>query len=144
MPTEEASNVVNDLGIVGSLGVVILILVVALIWVIKNMRGTLDETLKYSMKAEHAVNGVGEGEHRLFDKVHLIQEQVTMLLDFQKDHERRGWRSLPDDLNTAAGLTQTIRSLQDHDSHIQETLDRIETRLIQHVEWEEKEKYNHG
>jgi hypothetical protein len=146
VPTEEAKDAVNTLGLVGTLAAVILMLVVALLWVVKSIRTDSATAAHYSQKAEHAVNGVGEEEHRLFDKVHMIQGCVEKLVAADEDFAKKGWLSLPPDISTASSLTSTIRDLQQNDRNINSALERIEKTLNHHIHWEETIKYreNHG
>lgn len=84
--------------------------------------------------ANQAVNNTsGPGEHRLYDKVTAMQNDLEQLVEAQDDFTEKGWRSLPDDIATAVGLTEVIRDLQHEDLDITAHLHRIETVLVEHV-----------
>lgn len=65
-----------------------------------------------STAANRATNGTGPGEHRLYDMVSHIREEISVLTEAQADFHRRGWRNLPDDLNDATKLTLKLRGLE--------------------------------
>jgi len=102
---------------------------------------TAKEGLKQATQANSAVNNIGPGEHRLYDKVKHIEEAVTKLVTLQEQFDAHGWETLPPDLNTAVGLTVSIRDLQNHYASTQEKLDQIILSLQEHVEWEMQAKY---
>jgi hypothetical protein len=70
--------------------------------------------------ANMATNGIGEGEHRLYDMVSHIRDEISVLTEAQADFHRRNWRNLPDDLNDAMKLTLKVRQLEAADKADQE------------------------
>lgn len=140
-----ASNVTHDqitVIVLGLLGTTI----ATLVWVIKN-GSRVKETSDYAQIAAHqssaankAVNNVGPGDHTLYDMVAAIKEDVLELKAEVKDvrAEQRafashGWETLPDDMNTAVALTQTIRGLQNGHSAVHDKLDSIAAELRAHI-----------
>lgn len=137
---------------VAVLGSVLLSMVGLLVWLIKQQRSanaTADETLS-------AVNGVGPGEHRLYQRVAMIASDVEQLVDTQKQFRDLGWQNLPDGrdgtpaLHDAVQLTQTISSLQQAErdnraAHAQllDGIDQINRRLTDHDQWERSVKWPH-
>ena len=110
--------------------------IAALVWVIKSGRLAKDSNEQIAA-VNRAVNDIGPGEHRLWDKIDNIEKAVVHLEHDQETFDSHGWETLPADLNTAVGLTTTIRDLQD--GH--KKLDRIIAMLGEHVEWEMSQKY---
>lgn len=137
----EPDKVVDNLGVTGTLALVILMLTIIIVWLIKASNGPIKEAAYFSKKAEHAVNGVGEGDHRLYDRVDMIAQEVSSLLEFREEYRKSGWELLPTDIGNAISLTTTIRALQASTIDIKESLDKIEELLLKHVEWEQTEKY---
>jgi Na+-translocating ferredoxin:NAD+ oxidoreductase RnfG subunit len=98
--------------------------------------------------ANRAVNNVGPGEHSLWDQVSFVREDVMELVEAQRDFAKRGWQTLPEDISTAARLTETIRDLQhsaatnqaEHDRIIAK-IDTLADSLREHDRWE-RERYD--
>lgn len=111
MSPDSAVSAANDLGVIGVLAVVILLLVFGLVYVIKTY-AVAKVAASESAAANAAVNNTGPGEHRLYDKLTTLAAEVAHLREAQEDFAERGWRALPDDIATGAGLTVTIRDLQ--------------------------------
>ena len=116
----------------------------ALVWVIRNGRLARDSNVQISA-VNRAVNDVGPGEHRLYDKVTHNSETLARVEDAlvrlqldQETFDSHGWETLPQDINTAVGLTTTIRDLQN--GH--KKLDKIIAMLSEHVEWEIGQKHS--
>lgn len=103
-----------DPGIVAALGVVVTMLTGALVLMAK----TLIETRQVNA----AVNNVPEGGESLFAQIAALQVGVDRLLKGEEDFVSKGWRSLPEDLNSGAKLTQAIRDLQSFDKQVEEAL----------------------
>lgn len=130
-----------DAFIVGTLGMICVMLVAGLIYLVKTFRTTKE--------TEKSVNNVRPGEPTLREiagltaqRVEDLADDVNTLVEAQAEFQRAGWASLPDDINTSAKLTETIRGLQGCDKDIQNALKRIEDTLIEHAEWE-KETIHH-
>lgn len=102
-----------DPSIVAALGVVVTMLAGSLVLMAK----TLIETRQVNA----AVNSVPEGEG-LFAQIATLQVGVDRLLLGEEDFVSKGWRSLPEDLNSGAKLTQAIRDLQSFDKQVEEAL----------------------
>ena len=102
-----------------------------------------------SREANAAVNDVGTGELRIYEKVSRIDDVVGRLEKHQDDFDAKGWETgLPVDMNSAPKLTETIRGLQHqaelHSAHfdtVNGKLDKVLEDLTAHVEWEMKQKY---
>ena len=148
--TEATPEVVESLGLVGSLGVVILLLVGALLYLVASARKQIDSVEHHAKAANRAVNNVGPGEHRMYDKIEMIRANVESLVQAHEEFAKRGWQTLPDDLATSSALTSTIRELQHADRMVKHGLDdlafaisKIDTKITNHVEWEESQKYPH-
>ena len=109
-------------------------------YVIKNA-STSKRGLEQATQANSAVNNIGPGEHRLYDKITGIEASVQKLIEIQEKFSDHGWETLPPDLNTAVGLTVTIRELQHSYHTVNGKLDEILINLQEHVEWEMQEKY---
>lgn len=78
--------------------------VATLVWVIRSG--------KYVRSTDDAVNGIGPGQHRLYDKVDAICESVEKLNAWHEEMQEQGWSHLPPDLHDSVGITLTIRELQ--------------------------------
>lgn len=118
--------------------------IAALVFTIRNSR-TSQVAAEQATAANSAVNNVGEGRHNLYDMVEHIKEDVTGLKRDQETFDSHGWETLPADLNTAVGLTGTIRDLQNNHKQVNEKLDTLISELREHVIWEMDAKYGrHG
>ena len=121
--------------------------VAALVYTIRN--NTLAKAATQTVaEVNKAVNNIGPGEHRLYDKVDDIQKKVDVLQASQEAFDEHGWNHLPADFNDAVSLTSTIRDLQNHRKTTDEKLDRIlaeltliGTELRDHVKWGMRAKY---
>lgn len=118
--------------------------VAALVFVIRNT--TISKVAaEQATQANEAVNNVGPGQHRLYDKITSIEKSVTRLLRDQETFDSHGWETLPADLNTAVALTQTIRDLQNNHKSFNDKIDTLISELREHVVWEMDAKYGrHG
>lgn len=110
--------------------------VAALVYVIRQGKLVKDSHDEIQ-QVNRAVNDIGPGEHRLWDKIDNIEKAVDRLSQDQETFDSHGWETLPPDLNSAVNLTTTIRDLQNN----QKKLDRIIQMLGDHVEWEMNQKY---
>ena len=119
--------------------------ILALIGLAVALVGILGVSIKgmqHSRAANRAVNDVGSGELKIYEKVTRIDTTVTALGLAQTEFEQKGWaHGLPPDFDTAPGLTDTIRKLQQKDDRnseehavIGEKLDKIEWTLTQKTE----------
>ena len=134
----EASNTQIILGLIAVLATCVGILG----YVIKNS-STAKQALEQTTQVNRAVNNVGPGEHRLYDKISGLESSVNKLVEIQEKFSEHGWETLPPDLNTAVGLTVSIRELQTNYHVVNSKLDEILVNLQDHVEWEMQAKYNH-
>ena len=126
-------------------------IILALIGVGTTLIAALVATVKAAMssrvaavqaaEANRAVNGVGPGEARLYDMVADIKADLDKLVVANEDFARRGWMTLPDDLSTAARLTETIRALQHGSRDTSEKLDQVLKTIRAHDEWERQQKH---
>lgn len=98
--------------------------VAALVYVIRNGR-YVKTAAEQSTEANAAVNNVGPGKHTLYVMVEQIKEDVAHLKRDQEQFDSHGWETLPADMNTAVGLTTTIRELQRHAKDVNGKLDVI-------------------
>ena len=128
-------------GMTAALITVILMLAGVLVFVIR--------TYTEAKAANRAVNNVGPGEHSLWDQLANIRDDVLELVEAQRDFAKRGWQTLPDDIGTAARLTETIRVLQANDARNVEDHERIVSALAEineafraHDGWERQHKYS--
>jgi len=139
--TDEAANVANDLGVIGALIVVILILC-GLLWLAyRSLNDKLGQVNK-------AVNNSPAGDPTMLERVKRIELAVDKIDTWFDDFNRNGWPSLPADIGNAAALTDTIRILQrrmeeldERDQATQTKLDAVLTELRDHVQWEMGAKY---
>jgi hypothetical protein len=91
--------------------------IAALVYVIKN--NVLGKSIsKDASEANKAVNNIGPGEHRLYDVIKSIETK-------QAEFDRR-WGNLPDNIDDAVSLSETI-----HDIHI--SIKNIDTKLDAHI-----------
>lgn len=102
-----------DPSIVAALGVVVTMLAGALVLMAK--------TLAETKQVNAAVNNRPESEG-LFAQISTLQVGVDRLLVAEEDFAKKGWRSLPEDLDSGAKLTQAIRDLQSFDKQVEEAL----------------------
>jgi hypothetical protein len=113
--------------------------IAALVFVIRN--GRLAQTAaddaaiaaRQATAANSAVNNVGPGKHNLYDMVERIHDDVVELKGDQDQYDSHGWETLPPDINTAVGLTTTIRDLQNNHKAVNEKLDMILVELRDHT-----------
>jgi hypothetical protein len=125
--------------------------VACLVWIIKNGR-TIRIAADEATAANHAVNNVGGGDHKMYDmvrdikgEVKQIKSDVTGLKKDQTQFDSHGWETLPPDIGTAVGLTTTIRDLQNNHKQVNGKLDTLISELREHVVWEMDTKYGkHG
>jgi hypothetical protein len=112
--------------------------ITALVFVIRN--GRVAQTAAenavvaatQATAANSAVNNVGEGKHNLYDMVERIRDDVSDLKRDQAQFDSHGWETLPPDLNTAVGMTTTIRELQNNHKLVIEKLDTLLHRQHTH------------
>ena len=121
-------------------------LVAALTYAVKAATSA-KETATTTKAINKAVNDHPNGPS-LYDLVQDQGRQLDHLIESQQDFAKRGWMTLPADLSSAAGLTQTIRDLQNRDESTSEQVQRIERKLDvviaeirDHVEWEMNVKH---
>lgn len=103
-------------------------LLVAALTVISLLAGSLVlivKTWAQAKAANQAVNNVGPGDHSLWDQVAFLREDVQQLVESQRDFTKRGWQALPDDIATAARLTETIREIQHSQQECKEAIREI-------------------
>ena len=63
-----------------------------------------------------------------------VREMVERHEANWREFNAKGWNNLPADLADASALSVTINALRS-------TCDRVETRLVEHDEWERAEKH---
>jgi hypothetical protein len=138
---EEIPNIVsNNNAIILALIGLVSTSIAALVYTIKNGKIS-QEGVDQITAVNNAVNNVGPGEHRLYDMLALVRKDIEYLTIAQREFASKGWGSLPPDLNNAIGLTEVIRDLQHSDKEVILKLTEIKTALIEHTEWEMKQKY---
>jgi len=115
-------------------------LAASLVYLVKGYSNS-KTAAEQATEANKAVNNVGPGDHRLYDKISSIEKNVEHLIRDQETFDSHGWETLPQDLGTAVGLTTTIRDLQHGHKEQGEKLDEIKSILVEHVEWEMRVKY---
>lgn len=85
---------------------------------------------------------VQEDDHgTVIQEVTHIKDAVDQLLEANQDFSDKGWRTLPTDIGTASGLTETIRELQHDAAEVDKKIDIVIGELREHVEWEMRQKY---
>ena len=118
--------------------------IAALVWVIRNGR-YVRTAAEQSTAANQAVNSVGPDKHTIYAMVERIHDDVVELKRDQAQFDSHGWETLPADLNSAVGLTTTIRDLQNNHKTVNTKLDTLIVELREHVAWEMDAKYGkHG
>lgn len=118
--------------------------ITALVYVIRNGKYA-KQGAEDAAATNAAVNNVGPGQHKLYDLVQRIHDDVVDLKKDQEQFDSHGWETLPADLNSAVALTSTIRDLQHHYERVDEKLDTLIGELRDHVAWEMGAKYGvHG
>jgi len=133
----------SDSTVAGGLILVVTMLVGVLVFLVRTFSAT--------RQVNQAVNNVGPGEHSLWDQVSFIREDISVLVEAQKDFAEKGWRTLPDDIGTASRLTETIRHLQagaegnerDH-ARIVADLEKLSAILSEHDRWERARDVDRG
>ena len=114
--------------------------IAALVYTIRN--NTIIKTAAQdASEANKAVNNIGPGEHRLYDMIAMLKEDMHELSVAQDEFSKKGWATLPPDIASASGLTEVIRNLQHDDKAMHEKLDGILKALDDHVKWEMEQKY---
>ena len=135
-----ADHVTDNTEIVFALVGLLTTMLAATVYLARGYRNT-KIAARESTSASAAVNNVGPGEHRLWDKIDAIQNAVERQAAIQEAFDSHGWGNLPDDLNNAVKLTTTIRDVQRHHDETHDKLDKIMVQLAEHVEWEMQQKY---
>ena len=112
------------------------LLVWALVVVVIALASTLVFTVrgyKKVQKIDKAVNNVGPNEASLIETVKTIDERVDRLITDSDRFKEKGWASLPEDLDSSAHLTETVRGIQ---SDIREVFHRIQVVIerLEHVD----------
>ena len=115
----------------------------ALVFVVKNGKITKDTNFQIS-EVNRAVNNIGPGEHRLYDKVGQVVdelEEVKVILGYVtkeiKEHRDNwekfyiAWDNLPEGMKNANELSNTLVS-------VQMEVVKIQSALADHVIWEMK------
>jgi len=122
-------------------------LAAALVYLAKGY-GNSKIAAEQSTAANRAVNDIGPGDHRLYDKVTMIAEDthtnrkaIEKLIANQEQFDAHGWENLPQDMDDAVSLTEKIRGLERGRDSNAEKIDQILAELRQHVAWEMAEKY---
>jgi len=141
-----------DPDVTGTLTAVIValgVLLIALLGIATKALGYSRTAASQSGQANSAVNNIGGGDHRLYDRIEHLHERLSVLVDAQEDFQRKGWPNLPSDIGDATALTLTIRQLQaaaDSDKKAHKEL-RVELADLMafvktHDEWERTQKWH--
>ena len=91
---------------------------------------------------------VNTDDTALRQAVDHIRIDVEKLVAAQDKFQSKGWATLPDDIGTAARLTEKIRQLE-HDAEMSRTahedisaqLSKLQASVDAHVQWEMTQKY---
>jgi hypothetical protein len=148
--SEVVANAGSSEQVVLALIAVIATAVGALAFVIRGAQNTAKDTNEQVREVNRAVNNIGPGEHRLYDKVDHISNELSLVTEilntvtrelkehraFWKDFHLK-WGNLPEELDSAADLAVTL-------SRIRDEIRNVQTSLSKHVEWEENHKYKEG
>lgn len=92
--------------------ITVIVVLVGVIAMFAKLLSLGKTSVQQTSEINNAVNNVGPGGTRLYDKVANIEEKLGTLIEAQADFTARGWRSLPDDIGNATQLTLTIRHMQ--------------------------------
>jgi hypothetical protein len=114
--------------------------IAALVYTIRNntiIKGAAQD----ASDINKAVNNIGPGEHRLYDMISMVRDDMAKVTEAQEEFSKKGWATLPPDIASASGLTEVIRSLQNSDKAQHEKMDQILKALDEHVQWEMSQKY---
>lgn len=106
---------------------------IGMMWLLVKTLAHSKDAAQEARQTNAAVNNTGPGQHRLYDKISLIESEIGKLVEAQNDFTEKGWRNLPDDLGTALGLTETIRAIQRDDVSVGERLEAMQSMLEEHV-----------
>jgi len=144
----DGTSVVDEnLQVILLLGTLLSTVVAALVYLVKGY-GNSKIAAEQSTAANRAVNDIGPGDHRLYDKVTMIAEDthtnrkaIEKLIANQEQFDAHGWENLPQDMDDAVSLTEKIRGLERGRDSNAEKIDQILAELRQHVAWEMAEKY---
>ena len=139
------NDVTNTLvAVISALG----ILLVVVLTVAAKALGYAKVSAVQSAAVNRATNGVGPGEHRLYDMVAHIKEDMAHLTDAQEDFQARGWKHLPADIGDATALTLKIRQLESAVStgtaqraQLIADLAAVDKLIRAHDEWERSQKW---
>ena len=142
-----AATSTQDQTLIGIVGVMAVSMAGALTFAVKGWQEARKGAAS-SKGAYEAVNGVGPGQHRLYDAVSHIADAVERLEAKQQDFDNKGWATgLGGDIDTAPKLTEAIRTLQHQQLDHQAILDKLEALDVavrDHVIWEMNQKYDGG
>ena len=119
----------------------------SLVAILVTLAGILAVVIKSwqeARAANNAVNNIGPGEHRLYDRIQMIHDEVMHLREGEEQFQSKGWPSLPEDLGSAAALTSTIRDLQRSRDEILARLAELSDLIRAHDRWERQSKYGDG
>jgi hypothetical protein len=114
--------------------------IAALVYTIRN-NTMIKTTAQDASDVNKAVNNIGPGEHRLYDMISMVRDDMKHISEAQEEFSKKGWATLPPDIATASGLTEVIRNLQNTDKALHEKMDQILKELDSHVKWEMSQKY---
>ena len=81
--------------------------------------------------------GLARVEHRQGNVMNWMTSQDAK----QSEFDLKGWPSLPEDLNTAAGLTEVVRELQHTNKEQTDKIDKLTATLTEHDRWERARAY---
>ena len=112
----------------------IIFVVSALVGMLTLMTKTLANARTAATKATgtyDAVNGVGQGEHRLYDKVGHIAADVEMLVETNQKFQAKGFAGMSQDLATGPALEHTIREIQNVTGTVEERRQQLDERLAE-------------
>ena len=147
-----AADVAVDPDVTSTLTAVIValgVLLVALLGIAAKVLTYAKVGAHQATAANRATNGIGDGEHRLYDMVLRMDEKLHVLVDAHEDFYDRGWHRLDGDLADATKLTMTIRQLQaaTENAHVQRAsiladLAALDKLIRTHDEWERSQKWS--
>ena len=149
IPLVDPSSVSGDahVQVILILGGLLVTLVSAFVYIVKGAKSA-EVAATQSSAANQAVNNVGAGEHRLYDKIsHILAlaqtnaKNIEKLVKIQDEFSDLGWQHLPPDLHDAVALTSTVRELQHAHKEQSELLQEIKLMLGDHVKWEMSQKW---
>jgi hypothetical protein len=114
--------------------------IAALVYTIKN--NSIGKSIAIdASEANRAVNNVGPGEHRLYDKVSTVITEMSAIKSHIHEHQEKWdefnarWGNLPEALGNGANLVVTIHDIRNSVASVSEKVSTLDSKLDEYIKW---------